>query len=277
MEIKNFVNLNNLRKLNDKLNSHIDHWNEQSVIVSIESFQPLHIADCQRNNTSMLMDFQKKVITCQNLYLVRPIYLSSNTNSLKLYIKSKGYEDNNYTNNTVRYVEYKDAKNRKSSFSISSESLKAHFNLDQLIGKELDVDQLENSKDFEEQVKRKIDSLAYKLNSDDQYGEKAIEEFFKSVNLTLLNHFCYNYEYDFSISKLKTNDKKIQIAYIDTKTYNSIPAMITIELKSTPLELVKLHELGIEKAGYYSHHDKMSILPEQKEEVLNFMKRFEKV
>lgn len=275
--IKDFLNLNNLRKLNDKINAHIDYWEEKSAVVSIESFEPLHIADTQRNNTSMLMDFQKKIINCQNLYLIRPTYLSADSKTLILFIKSKGNEDKNYSNTVRRYVEYKDDKNRKCSMTITVESLKSHFLLGQLIEKDIEDSSFENSQEFEEKVKTRLDSLAWKLNSDDEYGEKAIQDFFKSLNLTLLNHFCYNYEYTISLNKVNVSDKKIQLAYKDVRTYNTIPGLITIELMNRPLELIKLHELGIESKGYYDHTDKMSILPEQKDEVLNFMKRFEKV
>ena len=258
-----FLNLNNLKKVTKELNNKANEVWENRIFITHKYFNQIHAVSSGRNSASSLVDFQTKVVEAKSILLTRPF-----KNYLTIFAYSDITEGQGCRNENL-YIEYKDEKGKKHSLDYVD-----RHNLDRLF----------NAPKFSENVSFISEEAQWEYERDQK------EKYYKSLLDT------YNFRVRDFIERIE-NEGKVEIIktyvythafemahpdvdgytfrYKNTGTYNTLPEMVSIEVKES-MDTVYLYKMGVEEKGYYDHTDKFEILSEQKKEVLNFMKEFNK-
>lgn len=278
-DIKGFLSLNNLKKINKDLNDFIgsNRYEDGEVHLTWQGFVENQHVGSGRNGASTLVDLQKIIYECENIELVRP--RDSNSSYLNIYLKASSHAGQG-SNESFTRLRIKDKKG--SIHTLDDMTVETLTNKFGLVYREINPVRVIGSN----VIQLRPEEVGEEDISSQVYGEMIDAFKYHSIGslATLIRQQGYEfidvmeYTHKFSIfpESVKVLKNKITFTYMTFGTYNSLPVIMTIE-KLKKFNKISLASLGIEKQGYYSHHDKMNILPEQKEEVMEFFNQFKKI
>jgi hypothetical protein len=277
VSVKEFLSLTNLKKVKQDLKSFADQnrWEDGKLILSWQGFVENQHVGYGRNGASTLVDLQTILHECEDIDLVRPY--GSNSNFMQIYIKAHATAGQAARDSYTR-LRIKDSKGSIHTMDdVSVETLTSKFgrvfepkpvtnyfegaNVLQFSGKTEEVELTETV------YSDMVDAL--------KYNQNRFLSLLAKQGFELVDSMEYSHKFSFHPDSVKVLKNSITFSYMTNQTYNSLPVIITIE-KTKEFKELSLFELGVEtKGSYYSHSDKMTILPEQKEEVMAFKKKFD--
>lgn len=277
--VKDFLALNNLKKINKNLNDFINEnkYEDSKVHFTWQGFVENQHVGYGRNGASTLVDLQKIIYECDSVDLFRPT--SPKMSYLQIYIKASAQAGQGCRDLFTR-LRIKDKKGSVHVLDdITEETLISQFGR---VYKEQSSIQVVGSNVIQ---LRPVDMVEEDISSQ-VYGEMidvfkyhSIEKFamlIRQKGYEFMDVMEYTHKFSIFPESVKVLKNKITFTYMTLGTYNSLPEIMTIE-KVKKFNEISLASLGIEKQGYYSHSDKMNILPEQKEEVMEFYNQFKKI
>lgn len=252
LDVKNFLNLNNLKKLNKNLENYVDRNNDKLLKVEHNCFMPIHRVGYGLNGDTKLVEFIKCLTEANFVYVDRGfsfnyacVYIRSTTNSGEL----------------SRFVEFRDNKNKRITRSnLSVDDMKYLFGR---------VHTTENECS-EEDTERFYEDLVSARWSIDL---KKLSSFVESKGFKLIRTFVYHKKISFTPKFIREGKNSIEFGWETNFTYYSHPNTLKIT-KAKEVKIIPLKDIGAEFSGYYDHHIKMNIRPEQVNEVSRFAKNF---
>lgn len=248
-------NKNYWTKLSKELNAYTESstWSKPRMIqIEHTGFFPNHIGHRGLNhNESSLLDFSTRITEANAVHFA----YNRKYNSVQLYIKSTVH---NYGAGT--YIEFvRNGKTR--SVTLYDRDDKANWIITEVLGKEFESDLFQS------------------------YSQDELKDALTLAGCNVLVFFRFNVEIGLSLphhgrgylgkpSYVKPNRTGIEIGWVSSGTYNSLPNVIRVS-RVTTIQAVKLSDLGIENRGYYSHDWKCSIPKRQAKQAKAFFgKRF---
>lgn len=248
-------NKNYWKKLGRELTEYVSQGNwrqERSIKVSHTSLFPIHNVGRGPNpGEPTLLDFNTRLTEASAIHF----HFENKYNSLEIYINVKG--------NSANRIFFEVRKNGKNT----DFTYKPCF----------------SNEDQSYFVKEMI-----KLNGEDKYfSDDTLRETLKANGYSVVTEFAYSDVVSFSMPHhsggsirsgyIKQLKNGIEIGWLSSGTYNSIPNVVKIE-RSRGIKTESLSKLGIESRGYYSHHYNCNILPSQVSQAVSFFKsRFKNV
>lgn len=243
------------KRLTKEFNSHADKddWkHEKSIKVSHTSLFPIHNVGRGPNpNEPTLLDFTTKITEARAIHF----HYESKYGSLQIFLNSKTKSSNetffevrkNGKNQTFTYV---DRVNEDDQFG---------YFVKELIKSAKDTDYIDT-----DYIREALVSQGYSILTEFSFTDK--------VSFRMPHHSGYS----INPTYVKNIRSGIEIGWLSSGTYNSIPNVVRIE-RSNGIKCESLSKLGIERAGYYDHHYKCKILPTQAKAAKSFFKsRFNK-
>lgn len=227
-------------------------WNSnRSLKISHTSLFPVHTVGRGPNTGEpTLLDFSTRLIEANSLHF----HYERRYGSIEIYYGAKNESPNN--------VFFEVRKNNK--------------NLDFIY---------KMRADDENQFGWFIKKLCQKLEQKNEYvDEESIEKLLLSEGYSIVTKFEFSNKISFRMPHhgsgfikpkyIKRFKNGIEIGWVSSGTYNSIPNVVRIE-QIRNISTKNLSELGIETSGYYDHHYKCEILTSQAKQAKSFFqKRF---
>lgn len=239
---KNFGHRNFLKTLNKELNAYAaldDYKNQRCIKIEHTRFEAIHESNRDTNGQSLMMELLTRV---QEASFVRVSRNGKNDGSLYITIKAmlvtRGREHNEITDWVVKPPKGK-------PFTLKT-------------GRDLD-------KSWVDQCHWNFGRMAndeFYTGIEPDYGSKDFKEFLDTKGYKLLETYTYNFSTKLFVSGVNKLKNGIEVAYGSFGTYCSHPGIIKIT-KARGVKQVMLASIGVEKPGYYSHHNRCSIRPEQ--------------
>lgn len=260
LDINEFSNLLNLRKINTMFDNYCTSdktYNKPLIKLEHTHFLEQHEVGHGLNGNSQLVEFTTSLYKSDMVYIDRPF--DSNSNYLNVYLKTTSRSNDKYT-----YIELKDCKNKRIVRSrLCVDTMKSLFG----------YDPIEKTEDIShEDHYSQVESFYNNLIEYGKYDDKLVN-FINSKGYKLVRIFTYNKCFSFTPKFIRQNKKSIEFGFETNFTYNSHPNILKISLVKE-VAMVKLQDLGSEFSGYYDHHTKMYVRPEQAEQVKSFARSF---
>lgn len=287
-----------------KLSNDLTDWAQSSdwkrnrtLRVELTSFEPVHRVNRGRNGVSELVELQTVVTEADGVY----IETKPRSSLLEVYVSSKVRVEHGFgSKDRGIVIRYRDAKGKYSSINVYPQhydtelgTLRHVFGYE--VGATLDpegfkyfVDQStedvitlagtkpEPSESDLTKLKREFtDKVYYRMVSDLERGcEQELVKLCEHVGLKLVKTFAFVQRYWVSPQFVNVTSSGIELGWYTNQTYNSLPMVLKIS-KVKEIRTVKLKDLGIERAGYYSYTDNMQVLPEHVEAAKRFANKFD--
>ena len=240
------MNKNYWKKLGIVFNEHADQdtWKaERSIKISHTSLFPNHTVGRGPNSGEVtLLDFSTRLTEARGVYF----HYESKYKSVTIYINSKSespdstFFDTRKNGKSYAFT-YRYRTDMQDQFGWLVKEL--------MVGKEYcDVD------DIREALKVKGYSIVAEF------------QFTNIVSFSLPHHGSGGFIRPEYVKPIKNG---IEIGWISSGTYNSIPNVVKIE-RTRGIKTKSLSKLGLESKGYYSHHYHCNILPEQAQQAKRF-------
>lgn len=294
----------NLKQIVKQLNDHVvdsDYRNVKTLRVELTCFDTGHRVSRGRNGVSTLLDLRTTIIEARSLM----IETHRNSQLLTVYLYAPTPEDQGSSTGRANgvFIKIRDAKGRYRSTVLfdarnSSESTgnllalldypdlsaaypelfaqfkEGHTTRDAkvfLIGD----DGREDREFTEGEIKRAftkdlIESAVYPLTNGDT---KNLEKILTVLNAKLVTSYVFTDRMSLVPDFVRETRKGVEIGYMTHSTYNSLPVVLKIE-KSKGIKTIGLKDIGVEERGYYSHDDRMQVLPSQAKAAREFARSF---
>jgi len=278
-----FLNGNNLRKINNKFNSFLndDTRENREILVKIKSFEHIDIMDGRRNNVSSVVQVIEKVIQCSSAY-----WLTGTKWTPTLYVNAGCAENHGFGSKKQVLFVYKNNKGKKDSITLYRTWDFEDFLKDlpyRLLDIEKSCAEKLNGKSWD--VKRRYVKYIEKTVRKELYSEMTLLErgqISKDLGALLARFGCHcldaiPFTHAFKMhgfQGVKTSKKGFKIAIKNISTYCSLPSTLEVIFKKSEIKLLRLSKLNIETAGYYDHSENLSIRPEQLKQAKQLQKEF---
>jgi len=257
MTNKEFLNLNNLKKLNKELNDWLevgDYNNQRNLKIEHNHFNPIHSVGYGLNGDTQMVEFQTQLIEAKAIHISR--HFDSTSDYTSVYISSTG--DGSRSKRGF-FFEYKDSKGKRHTYhDITVDKLQWLFG------------DATSDAGYSNLVRQ-----AHGLNWE-SFEQKNFEELFKNKGWELVKTFQYNHCFTFHPKFIKQTSRSIEFGWETNFTYYSHPNTLKIT-KCKEVKRINLASIGVEKTGYYDHHTNIYIRPEQLKAVKKFNQRFNSI
>lgn len=281
-----------LNKLTKEFNdfTDIDRPWDKRLLLDHTGFNSIHNALAGLNSDNTLLEFQTIKTEIKN------VLFDKNDSRISLYLKSR------FSRRNDKQFLIKLSKDKK-KFELTIRREKGDYQLNSLkrqFGNDLseilpnkyeEFKKFNSDEELEETLiilkHKDVSQREYDLKRDftnkyyeeliNQFDNSGYEQYLKLLNEALGYQVDLVFEFNFMLSINPAFYKKtknyVEFGVIRNNTYNSLPEMIRLS-KVKEVNHVKLSDILIEKAGYYSHDSKMSIRPEQVKQAKDFHKKF---
>lgn len=275
------------------------HDYEKPALLKVEhtAFRPAHKVSRGRNGVSELLELQTRIIEADGVY----IHAWERSSLLTVYVSSPVRSQHGFGSERGSFVRVRDAKGKYHSFEAMTAWEESDINVNAMqraLGDYTPADYApEEFKDFTEgkstkvlklvggepvdrdleRLKREFAEKFYrdlvKYDLDDGRTER-FEKFLTAIGFKLVAYFNFTERFwGVSPDYFEQTRNGFEIGWTTKGTYNSLPQTLKVT-KSRGIKTVGLSEIGIEGSGYYSHSDRMQILPEQVKEAKRYAARF---
>jgi hypothetical protein len=291
----------NLKKIVKELTEYAEtrnYKNEGFIKLELTGFMPSHKVGYGRNGVSELLELKTTIIEADGILIEPP----SKYGTFCLFVNSPIKIEHNFNGATKgTFIKIKTSESKYKSFAIQQgedryknvydhldkpdftklNTFKDEFNefctkklsqfnnithIEDLIdGNERSPNERELTDEFN--LKQIENVVRYKFNKPE------LTEFLEFFNIKLLQFFTFTDKFYINPEYINETKSGFEIGWMSKETYNSLPWTLKVE-KCNKIDQVKLKDIEIEQAGYYSHDDRMTILSEQVDAAKAFNKRF---
>lgn len=284
MDKTDFFNGRHLNRLNAEfkafINSHT--WEKpRHAIVSIQEFAQMDRFNAGRNGVSDVVQLVTKTMEADSIYFDK----SGRRGYVSLYLQAGTRSNHGFgSDGQSMLIVFRDSKGRRDSVEVQdawdSDKIEVERIL-RLVENQVFKGLKYWSHKHQDRKARIIKRLQHELKYHSSMARgklsKVIQYLFKRSGLELIECIPFTHRYwglMYTTKYIKNSKARIEFGMKSVSTYCSLPWTLTIELRKSELNLIKLCDLGVEEAGYYSHHDNMKIRPEHLKQVKAFHKRF---
>lgn len=268
----------------------------RTLRAELTSFNPVHRVNRGRNGVSELVELQTIVTEASG------IHFETNPRSslLEIYINSRVESEHGFgRKDRGVLIKVRDAKGKyhklnvyPSHYETELNGLRALFGYE--VGSAFDPEDFKRfresntddvltiagtkpeltSNEVRDLQRKYTDTFYYAMASELERGDQqSLEKLCEFLNFRLVTVFKFVQRYWVSPQFVNVTSSSIEIGWKTNQTYNSLPVVLKVS-KAREIRTVKLADLGIEDAGYYSHNDNMQVLPEQVDAAKRFASRF---
>lgn len=272
--VKEFLAKNNLKRLTKKLNEGLDTWRDgQKLYAEFEGFEVVDKIDRDSNGDSLSVQYVKRTIDLSSgVTLDRDfknelvIYTHDRSRNLAIQLKdSKGNRKTIHlaggigSHDTCVY-ERKEVAER--IVLLSNVSYERRNRCEAILKKALYLI------DSERDLKSRLED-----------SESRLSRVLKRLGVEITGAFDFNRKYDILVGFVETSldEHRITIGSWTNNTYNSLPTLFTLIKRKSEIKRTKLADIGLEKTGYYDHHNKATVLDEHLEDAKKFGARFKRI
>lgn len=273
--VKNFLSKNNLKKLTKFLNSGLSRWDDQSrLYVEFEGFEQMDKIDRDTNGDSLNVQYIKRVVEASGGLELEREY----SGSLGLYLIDRS-----------RNLSFtaKNSKNERKVFNLIGTHGKEQqwcYNRSEIADR---LSLFSNVQSYKRKQRCKIllDKALY-LISDQSSLNRALEtedsllsRILKRLGLSIVKSFDFGKRVSVKVDfvEVSLDGHRITLGSWSNNTYNSLPQLVTITKRKSEPQRTKLSDIGLEKRGYYDHHNHAVILNENLEDAKRFGARFKRM
>jgi len=284
----------NFKKLTKEFNQAIksDDSYQSSIMVEEHIFTQRHGIDAGRNGVSKVLSFERVLTECRELRILTNskserirILLAESTRrehsfgqEKSIYVKLKvngKYDDFTMQKRSENHFAFERMFDSVDVLSIFKTEYDAFVESNKLDGT-IDLETKKQNERSEYELKRLFKGELFKNLLDLLvYYRREFDEKLKLLGGEVVDIFEFSREinvYPEFVEELKNG---VEIGYETKQTYNSLPQTIKITRQKNQTKTIKLADIGVEGRDYYSHDDRMAILPEDLEKVKRFQKRFQ--
>lgn len=283
------------RELNEFAESN-DYRKPRCIRVEFTSFQDPHKAIRGRNGVGELVELSTQVIEADAVHVEQ----WERSNALAIYVKARTKSDHGFGPKSGIHLRVRDPKGKYYSLDVYPRWEKeeidvgrfqslfgyesaAEYDADgfkefmseestkvvRLADDSTELDETAASRIFTQSYYREL--VSYQLKDGDA---EEFEKFLTFKGWKLIKCFVFTERFwGISPKYLEHSDKGLELGWMTHSTYNSLPCTLKI-FKARGISTVKLSDLGVEEAGYYSHHDQMRVLPEHADRAKRFARKF---
>lgn len=293
------------RELNEFADSN-DYKKPACIRVEFTSFQPIHKAIRGRNSVGELVELQTQVIEADAVHVEQ----WERSSSLAVYVQARTRSSHGFGSESGIYLRVRDPKGKYHTLEAYPkwERDEVEVNRFQSVFGYVEAADFQPNefKEFREENGMKILRLAspggaieeseimddsnreamartftqefykYLINYQLKDGDtEDFEKFLEFRGFKLVKCFVFTDRFwGISPKYFDHGARGFEIGWRTNSTYNSLPQTLKV-FKSKGIKAVKLADLGVEGAGYYSHHDNMRVRTEQVKAAKQFGSRFE--
>lgn len=287
MKTKQFLNGNNLRKLNKKMNEFLNEGDSykgtyRNLLIRQKTFKQIDVAEGKRNNVSSVVQVEDSILQCS-----RAFWLTGTKWTPTLYVQASAYTEHGFGSKKKVLLIYKDSKGRKDSIELFRSWDREDF-LKDFPSRLLEVDKTQKlvgkpwniRNRYKKMIENKIRGELYDNMTLLERG--LINEDFKNL---LAQFGCFLVEsvpftdkfQMYGLKGVQVQKNKIKMALKNVSTYCSLPSILEIVFKKSELGTVRLDKYGIETAGYYDHSERLEIRSEFLEQAKKLNREFNSI
>lgn len=293
-----------VKKLNKELNDYVNadsYKSSKGLLLEHTSFNRLHSVGSGRNCAPTLLTLQTVKTEINGVLFEKDgefynIYMKAKNNSghgrdnrfviryrkdnkTKSIIVQKNWDTDKVEINTIRYDFGDDlakllTTEYKAWLAIERDDLETNVtNIKAAMGV---AGAKEDDRDYESEFTVDFyQRLIQDLDTDRDYSLEKLKKVADAAGIEILTVFEFTHEFRFIRPQyVKQTKSYIELGLQPAATYNSLPEVIKIS-KIKEVKTVGLAEIGVEGPGYYSHDDRMQILPSEVKAAKAFSKKFE--
>lgn len=293
----------NLKKIIKGLNEHVatDVYGK-TLRVELTCFDTGHRVNRGRNGTSTLLDLRTTIIEARSLMI--ETHARSSLLTVYLYAPVQEAQSSEVGRSEGVFVKICDKKGRYRTISLfnwrnEDESTSTLMSL--LEYPDLSAAFPEQFTDFKEgrstQGQRKVFLLTEDGEEDAQFNEDELRRLFTqdlissvayplsrgdterfekiltALGSKLVSHYIFTDRMSIVPQFVRETKRGLEIGWMTSSTYNSLPVVLKVE-KSKGIKTIGLADIGVEERGYYSHDDRMQVLPSQAKAAREFARSF---
>lgn len=280
MNTKDFLNGTNLNSLNKKYEAlELSSYEGPQISLKYTSFNQVDVAEGRRNNVSSIVQLQTQLIQCGRVHFEK-----SRRGYVTLYVEATANTSHGFGSKRQVLLIYKNQKGQKESIRLYRSWNREDFKSDLVGYTDLKLEKL-NDKSYRVRsryqriVRNKLQDLLYSEMHDLERGRisEDLKNEYSKFGFTLVKAVPYTHEFDlFGIQFLKSKGLNFKIGKKNTSTYCSLPEVLELTVRKSPMKFIKLDSIGVETSGYYNHSEGLAIKPEDLKRVLQFKKQFQK-
>lgn len=272
----------NIKSVFEDLNKYVnksDYNNSRMLKIELTRFVHTHKFGSGRNTGSKLVDLQTSLIQADKVHIETFPY----SNRLEVFIHSPiGYSSDSAFSRCSQghFIKVQDKLGKFHVIDVTdTDDNKIGERFERALGVEpiltLNKSKLKDDrKRREEALKLYADFYRYTFLNGTKDDVKAL---FGIAEVNLITEFQYTERFSLysGASFIKQVRGGIELGWYQTSTYNSLPLVLKITGVKA-VKTVQLRDIGVEKTGYYSHHDQLEILPEQCKNAKKLLSKFNK-
>lgn len=254
-----------LRKLTEEYKAAIgDRWDSKTtVVLEHEAFRPLHLISRGRNGVSKTLELSKVSVELRDVLFWRD---QSGSSPIELYVNADAETEHGFGRYRSKFIVLTKAGKEseltlRKTWDVENSDI---GRMQSLFGYDIEGKTREETNDFYKRIVCDIDR-----------DRQAFTELAESHGYKVKLIFEYTHRFLVRPSYVKQTNRMVEFGIVNVSTYNSLPEIIRLR-KMREVKTVGLYELGVETKGYYSHDDRMQVLPESASAARAFGKRFQR-